>query len=946
MVRLFSLSLLALFAGAAFAGSTADQQVLEDTSLHVFDSWSYVDCGSGSQLIQIKSINVSPDPPKPGQDLTVTVTGTAVDTIQDGAYADVTVKLGIIKLLSKRFDVCDEARNANTTIQCPVEPGTYNVSHTVALPREIPQGLPHKHTSYSPLNLTVAKFTINVRGYTVDEDDMLCLDLKVDFMKFPFFAKLKLGKGKKLPSNVIDTSFKARSIALPTQSIAVEKDSTVPTNKRRQSLQDILSLFKHYSAGARKDAIFSARELFQDHPGLLECSIAPLLSACARLIGDEDASVRKMLLSFFDWMLASSGENAIRFLDLLMDAVPESVVGGWNESRLGHGKRILEGYLGILGAGTKFGGAEGLSILINDAPIYLIAFYLPQEQAQATSTASVILSPQSKLVVLQSLASFLRHAIEPQSVASSASHRELGETSVPVPTWFLRPSFASARLYEEHANVFQFSHYGVNGKHLTWNVDPEFECFDEDFAYDPRLRCREPEAAWDLSHLSDLSPEIDDVSRPSGDISLIMRLSRTLYPTLTATFLDGAPVVFSPSTNPTETEVQMLAAAVKITRTLYSVVLQSAGQVRGPCRLSWGSSEIVNQGSDLHIVREELKTLLDYLTRYFPFTPAHREAKASPPGQWYSDDSPRTQVEQVFQDLSVIYCELASLLVLVSHQSGTRNMHRGNCFRERRLKPSLPTKTQISFSLQADLVKSYVIRLLRGDGGSGALLPRPVSAAVYAALLPAIWALLNQGSGQELEKEPSSPSVLTAILDHAVRTSSGSAVKRLSIEFVGRLLLLEKEGGYTGCFSPGDAGEERKFQEWLIHLPKTLWEVGANSLATTQAILRVLLRLLQRGSCVMEREEISSLSSRLTPFFMVVHPIRGQILGPFGKIPTSASHVRRLALDLAASLVTDQTRYETVDKGLSNAVSEAVKGTEEELYWARVTGSMRSAWYF
>lgn len=28
---------------------------------------------------------------------------------QEGAYADVTVKLGLIKLIQKRFDVCEEA---------------------------------------------------------------------------------------------------------------------------------------------------------------------------------------------------------------------------------------------------------------------------------------------------------------------------------------------------------------------------------------------------------------------------------------------------------------------------------------------------------------------------------------------------------------------------------------------------------------------------------------------------------------------------------------------------------------------------------------------------------------------------------------------------------------------------------------------------------------------
>jgi len=68
----------------------------------------------------------------------------------------VTVKLGLIKLLQKRFDLCEEAyvvlsflpygqltslrRNANATVQCPVEPGSYHVTHTVALPKEIPPG--------------------------------------------------------------------------------------------------------------------------------------------------------------------------------------------------------------------------------------------------------------------------------------------------------------------------------------------------------------------------------------------------------------------------------------------------------------------------------------------------------------------------------------------------------------------------------------------------------------------------------------------------------------------------------------------------------------------------------------------------------------------------------------------------------------------------------------
>lgn len=58
---------------------------------------------------QLKSITVSPDPPVPGKPLSVTAVADVLETIEEGAYADVLVKLGLIKLLQKRFDVCEEA---------------------------------------------------------------------------------------------------------------------------------------------------------------------------------------------------------------------------------------------------------------------------------------------------------------------------------------------------------------------------------------------------------------------------------------------------------------------------------------------------------------------------------------------------------------------------------------------------------------------------------------------------------------------------------------------------------------------------------------------------------------------------------------------------------------------------------------------------------------------
>ncbi|WVR06303.1 phosphatidylglycerol/phosphatidylinositol transfer protein [Kwoniella sp. DSM 27419] len=157
------------WAGGIVSGGKSVSPSSKDGTVRTFDSWSYVDCGLATDAVQIKSISVSPDPPVPGKNLTVEVEADVIQTIDDGAYADVTVKLGLIKLLQKQFDVCEEARNANATVQCPVNPGPYKVKQTVELPKEIPK----------------AKFSVQVRGYTAEEEDMVCLDLFVDFMKRP-----------------------------------------------------------------------------------------------------------------------------------------------------------------------------------------------------------------------------------------------------------------------------------------------------------------------------------------------------------------------------------------------------------------------------------------------------------------------------------------------------------------------------------------------------------------------------------------------------------------------------------------------------------------------------------------------------------------------------------------------------------------------------------------
>ncbi|PWN30514.1 hypothetical protein BDZ90DRAFT_207574, partial [Jaminaea rosea] len=100
--------------------------------------WVWSSCGQPDDVVEVKSIDVSPDPPVPGKNMTVKARGVVKRTIKEGSIADVNVKIGVIRLLHRQFDICEEARNNKAEVQCPVEPGEYDITQTVELPREIP----------------------------------------------------------------------------------------------------------------------------------------------------------------------------------------------------------------------------------------------------------------------------------------------------------------------------------------------------------------------------------------------------------------------------------------------------------------------------------------------------------------------------------------------------------------------------------------------------------------------------------------------------------------------------------------------------------------------------------------------------------------------------------------------------------------------------------------
>ncbi|KAF9426050.1 Phosphatidylglycerol/phosphatidylinositol transfer protein [Podila epigama] len=122
--------------------------------------WS---CGTTDDLLQIDYININPDPPAKGQNLTIDAHGILAKDVVEGATIDLVVKVGLIKLLQKKLDFCEEA--AKIDKNCPLLAGDQYLQHTVELPKEIPPG----------------KYTVNVKVKNPDGEQVTCLNAQAVF---------------------------------------------------------------------------------------------------------------------------------------------------------------------------------------------------------------------------------------------------------------------------------------------------------------------------------------------------------------------------------------------------------------------------------------------------------------------------------------------------------------------------------------------------------------------------------------------------------------------------------------------------------------------------------------------------------------------------------------------------------------------------------------------
>ncbi|KAI9490663.1 ML domain-containing protein [Zychaea mexicana] len=120
-------------------------------------------CGDDSDLLEIKDITLNPDPPKAGEKLTVDFKGFLKEQVPEGSTVEVTVKYGVVQLIKKKFDFCQEADKVDE--ECPIEKGDLQLTKQVDLPKEIPPG----------------RYSVRAVITTPEEKQVTCLDGRMSF---------------------------------------------------------------------------------------------------------------------------------------------------------------------------------------------------------------------------------------------------------------------------------------------------------------------------------------------------------------------------------------------------------------------------------------------------------------------------------------------------------------------------------------------------------------------------------------------------------------------------------------------------------------------------------------------------------------------------------------------------------------------------------------------
>ncbi|WWD18408.1 hypothetical protein CI109_102858 [Kwoniella shandongensis] len=727
-----------------------------------------------------------------------------------------------------------------------------------------------------------------------------------DFAK----AKLKLGKGKQAASNATDTSFKARSIALPGQealarAARVEDGSgpSEPTTANGLTLDDLIIRFRHPNAGVRKESLGGVKEILGVEVGR---ETGKVLRALGGLISDDDASVRKALIALLGWYLAqvpvstlsphlpllvlqtSSALSHIfpeirldgcKLVHLLLQHVPSHVVGSWPHEP----SNILEG----LRLAVGLGGEKGVNSQIGR------------------------LTGGAKLVTMRAMSEFVRRGLGIGLEVEKGKWKEGWEESGS------RGKGRGKQRTVKADGGADLSEEGWLAAGKCWDVEAELE------------------NGWEIGRLGQQGGKGDE----DNVVGVVSQLYIQLHPLLLSTFLESAPTAFSPSStssfsSSSANATEDIPLALCNTTASLTELLARAILTRAP----------PNPSPELKEVRSCVSDFLKRMAAWFPFRSPKSQA-LTPSGL-----SPGFELSLAYSNLAVLLAPRPPALVwpeTTTSKGGPARQSRsamrvkavetawGKMRETARDTGKGKGKASSADNWAMEEVAEWVKDVLAPT--KDALAPS-LTPAAYSALLPIIWALLVQPPAQPVSEDDIPTSVGTAFLTHLTRQAATSAIRNVGDEFVISLIDIHEQRYPTLPFYiQVNSPLHDLFGRWFENVPKILWELGTRDEGSTEKLLRFLLDIGSRGQGgsassleLLGVEVFPSISGKLAAFYHIQHPTKGSVPGPWTKLVQPP--IKKIGLDVARVWI------EWDKEGrLGDAVGRGCKaaGKEWEGYWTR-----------
>ncbi|KAJ3163435.1 hypothetical protein HDU86_000014 [Geranomyces michiganensis] len=648
-------------------------------------------------------------------------------------------------------------------------------------------------------------------------------------LKAEDFRKTKLKVGKKLApaANQTDASFKSQSIVVPNQSLGELKPASELVNNRNQSLKDMIVQLRHYSAQSRKDALTGLREIQRKHADAFKTQLGIIVAATAPVMVDEERDVRKTLLLFFQDFIPTVTKDHIRpFMSLIIAYTCSSMTHISELIRL-DGLKFLTvwqtHYPALVVMHAEKVIPNYLSMLATNSK--------SQGMGGAGTGSSLLVNPRSQLggakarvEVLESLFGYL----------SLVLHKGSN-------TWWFFPGVDVQRgvsYTSPTACMVTWQHTRQSGTvpngatQLLRNEDRErlhnggsFELFGAaatSGVQSERVVIGSIGTGHKQVAVIRNTYQLSEVDQLQAFIDVLM-------PSLVDIWLESLPNALTPGSIALTPALSVMHTVLKMMNLMWRSILV---EFKDKSLASWAT--------------RWLKTLSKHFVIHFPFGSGNYTVRDK-------------QVEIILQDMNILFCELLShfsLSVAPSADDDESNAGHENAMLD------------------------YLTELFDGKNAKKQMDNTVVTLSTQQleATFPVVWSLLRTTSSQD------SSDFLRAFVNRGnMMWGTPSAIS--SFEFVSRLLMLSNHPGAAQGFTLSDSSVDI-LREWVMLLPKRLWQLKSSNPVFSQHILELLVYILKSNPCgfAVDATVTRGLKASIVPF-LHADTAKGSSFGPFLECP-------------------------------------------------------------